>query len=323
MNILNPLDILDPWNTNPFILNNGKNIILGPLRDIKSKIRENIEFMYEDKGDNIYYLYTINNESTDFKHLYIKFYKDETIIENVSKSKLYSGSEFVLLGLQIIYRLTNKIKCKLIDSSFFVCERKINIFKLPSKNNISKKEEIQYKLILLFKFGSTFYSPFGFISYNKENMNNETDNIMNLVLKLWDIKWNEIDLYVTNMIEIVLSNKYKNNSMIRNYERWFNYWINVSESWNKFKNKYNELSPTPFRSFSFFNNDECGEFINWLELYSFTYYNYNQFVFNNINNSKKEIAGIFLFKKLKNLVNNVLWINNNVTSQPMISIYKK
>ena len=179
--------------------------------------------MYEDKGDNIYYLYTINNESTDFKHLYIKFYKNQTIIENVSKSKLYSGSEFVLLGLQIIYRLTNKIKCKLIDSSFFVCDRKINIFKSPSKNNISKKEEIQYKLILLFKFGSTFYSPFGFISYNKENMNNETDNIMNLVLKLWDIKWNEIDLYVTNMKEIVLSNKYKNNIMIRNYERWFNY----------------------------------------------------------------------------------------------------
>jgi hypothetical protein len=211
----------------------------------------------------------------------------------------------------------------LIDSSFFVCDRKINIFKSLSKNNISKKEEIQYKLILLFKFGSTFYSPFGFISYNKENMNNETDNIMNLVLKLWDIKWNEIDLYVTNMIEVVLSNKYKNNSMIINYERWFNYWINVNESWNKFKNKYNMVSPTPFRSFSFFNNDECGEFINWLELYSFTYYNYNQFVFNNINNSKKEIAGIFLFKKLKNLVNNVLWINNNVTAQPMISIYKK
>jgi hypothetical protein len=111
--------------------------------------------------------------------------------------------------------------------------------------------------------------------------------------------------------------------MIINYERWFNYWINVNESWNKFKNKYNMVSPTPFRSFSFFNNDECGEFINWLELYSFTYYNYNQFVFNNINNSKKEIAGIFLFKKLKNLVNNVLWINNNVTAQPMISIYKK
>jgi hypothetical protein len=53
------MNILDP-----FILNNGKNIILGPLRDIKSKIRENIEFMYEDKGDNIYYLYTINNNVT-------------------------------------------------------------------------------------------------------------------------------------------------------------------------------------------------------------------------------------------------------------------
>lgn len=317
------MDIFDPWNIDPFILKFGKNIILGPLKDVKLKIRHNIEFIYEEKDDNIYYLYTINNESSDFKHLYIKFDKDETIIENISKSKLYSGSEFVLLGLQIIYRLTNKIKCKLIDASFFVCDRKINIFREPSSNIISKKEEIQYKLILLFKFGSTFYSPFGFISYNKENMNIETDNIMNLVSKLWDIKWHEIDSYIIKMIHIVLSNKYKNNIMIRNYTKWFNYWINVNESWNKFKNKYVELSPTPFRSFSFFNNDECGEFINWLELYSFTYFNYNQFVFNNINNSKKEIAGIFLFKKLKNLINNVVWINNNVTSQPMISIYKK
>jgi hypothetical protein len=317
------MDIFDPWNIDPFILKFGKNIILGPLKDVKLKIRHNIEFIYEEKDDNIYYLYTINNESSDFKHLYIKFDKDETIIENISKSKLYSGSEFVLLGLQIIYRLTNKIKCKLIDASFFVCDRKINIFSEPSSNIISKKEEIQYKLILLFKFGSTFYSPFGFISYNKKNMNIETDNIMNLVSKLWDITWHEIDSYIIKMIHIVLSNKYKNNIMIRNYRKWFNYWIHVNESWNKFKNKYAEFSPTPFRSFSFFNNDECGEFINWLELYSFTYFNYNQFVFNNINNSKKEIAGIFLFKKLKNLINNVVWINNNVTSQPMISIYKK
>jgi hypothetical protein len=162
----------------------------------------------------------------------------------------------------------------LIDASFFVCDRKINIFKLPSTNIITKKEEIQYKLILLFKFGSTFYSPFGFIPYNKENMNIEIDNIMNLVSKLWDLQWNEIDLYITMMTKIVLSNKYKNNIMIRNYTKWFNYWCNVSESWNKFKNKYYELSPTPFRSFSFFNNNECGEFINWLELYSFTYFNY-------------------------------------------------
>ena len=35
------------------------------------------------------------------------------------------------------------------------------------------------------------------------------------------------------------------------------------------------------------------------------------------------MAGIFLFKKLKNEVNNVYWINNNIISQPMISIYKK
>lgn len=146
------MDIFNPWNIDPFILKFGKNIILGPLKDIKLKIRHNIEFMYEEKDDNIYYLYTINNESSDFKHLYIKFDKDETIIENISKSKLYSGSEFVLFGLQIIYRLTNKIKCKLIDASIFVCDRKINIFRELSSNIISKKEEIQFFIHLLVLF---------------------------------------------------------------------------------------------------------------------------------------------------------------------------
>jgi hypothetical protein len=35
------------------------------------------------------------------------------------------------------------------------------------------------------------------------------------------------------------------------------------------------------------------------------------------------MAGIFLFKKLKHEINNVVWINNNIISQPLISIYKK
>lgn len=35
------------------------------------------------------------------------------------------------------------------------------------------------------------------------------------------------------------------------------------------------------------------------------------------------MAGIILFKKLKTAVNNVVWINNNIKSQPIISNFKK
>lgn len=319
--------LLDPWNTSQiFLLELGKNMILGPVLDKNSRIRHHIEFIYEDKGNGIYYLYTVHNDSSDFKHLYLKIKDNETIIENIAKSKIYSGSEYVILGLQIIYRLFGDIKnykCKLVDSSFFICDRKINLFRVKSNSIINLKEEIQYKIISLLRFGTTFYMPFGFNAYNKTNMDNKNDNIKDIVSQLWDIRWEDIDFYMKRMIEIVLSNKYKNNVMIRNYSRWYNYWINIYESWNYFKDKYLEISPTPFRSFSFFNYNECDEFINWLELYSFKYLNYNQFIFNNINNSIREMAGIILFRKLKTAVNNVVWINNNIKSQPIISNFKK
>jgi len=321
------MEVLDPWNTsNIFVLNIGKNIILGPILDKKTKIRNNIEFIYENKGNNIFYLYTSYNDSNDFKHLYLKMYPTESIIENISKSTIYSGSEYVILGLQIINRLyghNKEYKCKLIDSSFFICDGKINLFRTKSNEIITLKEEIQYKIISLLRFGTTFYMYFGFIPYNKINMKNINDDILKLVSQLWDIKWSDIDSYMKKMIEIVLSNKYKTNIMIRNYNKWYNYWINISKSWILFKEKFSSISPTPFRSFSFFNYEECGEFINWLELYSFRYMNYNKFVFNNINNSSREMSGIVLFKKLYNTINNVVWINNKIISQPIISNLKK
>jgi hypothetical protein len=318
--------LLDPWDTSQiFSLNIGQNSILGPVLDKKSRIRHEIVCMYEYNDDGKYYLYTIHNNS-EFKNLYLKMSQTESIIENISKSKIYSGSEYVILGLQIIYRLfghIEKYNCKLIDSSFFICDFKKNLFKPFTNNIINKKEEVQHKMIILLRFGSTFYMYFGFIPYNKINMKNINDDILKLVSQLWDIKWSDIDSYMKKMIEIVLSNKYKTNIMIRNYNKWYNYWINISKSWILFKEKFSSISPTPFRSFSFFNYEECGEFINWLELYSFRYMNYNKFVFNNINNSSREMSGIVLFKKLYNTINNVVWINNKIISQPIISNLKK
>jgi len=319
--------VLDPWDSssNDFILKLGINLIKGPIYNPKDKnSRHIIEFIYENKNENVFHLATVKNESSDFKHLYLKIYENETIIENISKSSIYRGSEYVILGLQIIYRLfgSNKnYKCKLVDSSFFICDRKMNVFQnIP---NISKKEEIQHKMITLLRYGKTFYMPLGFNPYNKNSLNNSNEIISELVSKLWDISWSQIDEYMELMIESVKSNKYQNNIMIRNYTKWKNYWNNIYNYWKIFYNKYLLLSPTPFRSFIFFNYDECHEFINWLELYSLKYHNFNSFIFNNIPNNKTQNAGIKLFKKLRNTVNNVYWMNNNIKSQPIISIYNK
>ena len=320
---------MDPWNHSvQFQLTIDKNIVLGPTTNINNQIKRiNIELTYEDRGNGCYYLFTSENDlDSEFKHLYLKLFPTETILENISKSKIYSGSEYVILGLQIIYRLYNHVqnyRCKLVDCAFFVCDRKINLFKNKSQTIINKKEEIQNKIILLLKYGGTFYMPFKFDAYDKITSEKKTEEIQMIVSDLWKIKWEDIDTYMNIMIQIVLSNKYKENSLVRNYTRWYNYWININESWIFFKNKYQSLYPSPFLSFSGFKINECHEFINWLELYSFKYVNYNQFVFNNINNSIKEMAAIFLFKKLKNLINNVFWINNTITNQPLVSQYKK
>lgn len=86
------MEVLDPWNTsNIFDLNIGKNIILGPILDKKTKNRNNIEFIYENKGNNIFYLYTSYNDSTDFKNLYLKIYPLNQLL------KIYQNQRYIVV----------------------------------------------------------------------------------------------------------------------------------------------------------------------------------------------------------------------------------
>ncbi len=305
-------DIIDPWNLKDLFELKPKMRIKGP---IDSKIKRHILLFEYITNNNYSILMTIDNNSSNYKHISIKLYNDRIIIDNISKSEIYRGSEHVLLALQIIYRINNKnLPCILVDSSFFTCIRRVDFFK--------KYEEIQYKIINLLKYQSTFYMPFGFLPKSKNNNRNCSNELKNIVINLYKISWKDIDDYIETMINIVKSNKYKTNVMIRNYKKWYDYWLNVYESWKYFYNKYKHISISPFLTFSVFNTDDCEIFINWLELYSFTYIEYNNFVFNEINNTKQEIAGIKDFKKLKKMVNNVIWINEDVKLQPLISIYR-
>jgi len=130
-------------------------IIKGPLN--KNKDRLNINFNYDKENNKLYTLSKTNN----YNNIKLKFEDDIVIIENLSKSDIYRGSQYMLLALQIIYRLGYK-KLKLKDMSYFICDRNMNFFSNDHKN-IDTYMEISNKLIYLFRFGGTLYMPFGII----------------------------------------------------------------------------------------------------------------------------------------------------------------
>lgn len=350
---------VDPWDyKNNLELVEGEYKIKGPS-NIDSN-RHILNFYYKIESDYkvLYTQYKTNN----YNNLQIKFLEKEAIIENISKSDIYRGSEFLLLGLQIIYRLKYK-KCSLKDLTYFVCDRKFNFF---SNSNIlqEKKQQILSKLIYLFRFGNTFYMSFNFKpkitveEYNKleeinenNNFNLESNNengnansnsnpnlkditptIMKLLKNLYTISWEDINIYLSIVKEFIESNYYKNSNKLSNfrilqYSKWKSYWNNIIKSWMIFFTKYRDISASPFQAFIKFNYEECDIFINWLELYSFSIdssITYSSAIFNNnIDIEKKISAGIDDFKKLKVILDKSLWINDNVKMQPLETMYIK
>lgn len=335
------MKILDPWDYKlDFILNIGENKIRGPSLTNNDNIRYDLNFIYIENSSEKYKSLITINRTNNYNNLELKIYDDHVLIKNISKSSFYRGSEYLLLGLQIIYRLNYK-KSKLEDLSFFICDRKINFF-LSNPNDsltIKKEEEISRKMIDLFRFGSTFYMPFEFKPMilkndyinlqlnleNESNQNNEISNINknykdlskivnNLLLKLYKISWQDIDNYINDIKNIMDKNKYKNNDKL--FNKWKRYWLNIYKSWRIFYDTYNTKSPGPFQAFNLFDYNQCDKFITWLELYSFS------IIFNNeINKDIKELAGIDDFKKIKTIFDKCEWINNSIKSQLLTTKY--
>ena len=353
--------IIDPWENKELILQEGINLIKGVYtkknKDNISSIRHIIEFNYYYDSLQKYYILCTINKTNDYNNIELKLFEDIAIIENISKSELYRGSEYMLLALQIIFKLNYK-KSELTDMAYFKCNRKINFFS-DTNNVVLNDMEIYNKLIYLFKYEKTFYMFFGYIPvihedelikydfkniiiYNNKNneFNNFKDkkliNLSNTINKLLNdlkkITWNDINLYLDEINNILNTNKLKNtnkifNFRIYNYNKWKKYWLNIHKSWNIFYLKFSNDVDTPFQAFSSFNKEECNIFINWLELYSFSVEQtipYDSSIFNNnINNNLKILAGINDFKTLKLILNKCNWINNNIIRQPLNSIFIK
>ncbi len=311
--------ILDPWNeTIDFnIMNNGNYSIYGPLKS--NQTRDSIKFVISNKNNNrTINISSLERGSSGFKIIDMIIKKininnkecNVAHLENISKSNNYSGSELMLLVLQLLHRFNVK-KCSLKDASFYECER----------NNFFKQTEIPIKILKLLKNGNTFYSYFGFNPIDKTTKKNRLNDIRCLIGKLYTITWIELDnIIVAGNNEIKKTenngrNMNYNRFEIRNINKWKKYWISIYNSWTKFKNKYSS-STTPFRAFTWFKEENCSDFIGWLELYSYTFINYNKIYFYKFAGINYEIPMIRVFNQLKEILNNVEWINNNIYAQP-------
>jgi hypothetical protein len=317
--------ILDPWNLSQnFLLKyDDQNIIKGPCKVIKNKNmtlkieRYDIPFIIINKNNYIN-IETVERGLSGYKIIEISIKESKRNnriikighIENISKNELYSSSDIMILALQILYRLkVNESTLK--DASFFTC----------SRNNFFKQKEIPTKIIKLLKSNNTFYSLFHFEPYDKTTKKNKMKEIRDLVSYLLQISWLELDEIINaGKEEINLMNEKKKNMIyntfeIRNINKWKKYWIIIYNSWNIFKNKFGQAR-TPFSAFKFFDEkNNCSDFIDWLEIYSYTYHNFNKVFFYHFLNKNYEIPKIKIFNQLKELLNNVNWINYNIIEQ--------
>jgi len=323
----------DPWNLEDSIniIDNGEYIFIGPNKIIKNnkkngnnnnnninverynivtriiiKNNGNIEISSIDRGESGYKIFEIILKENLNAH-----------IENISKTKFYSGSDIMIFVLQILYRLNVK-SCSLKDSSYIDCKR----------NNFFRTTEIPLKIVKLLQKGNTFYGLFGFNPIDKTNKINRLINIKTLVGNLYNISWNELDNIITRGKEqIDISNNSDKNMnynrfIISNINKWKKYWNAIYNSWIKFKNKYESISLSPFRAFMYFNEGNCSDFIGWLELYSYTFNNYNKIIYYNFVGKRFDIPNIRTFNQLKEIINNVEWINKTIVPQQDTFIVK-
>jgi len=322
--------ILDPWDlSQDFLLKfNEETIIKGPCKVLNfNKNNKNIPLIIE-RYDIIFNIINKNNSSINIStvqrglsgyklvELIIKSVKKNNKIikvghiENISKNNYYSGSDLMIFALQILYRLNIK-ECALKDVSYYNCIR----------NSFFKQNEIPMKIIRLLKSNNTFYSIFNFQPFDKLTKINKMDEIRNLVGILCQISWKELDDIIVSgknqIIEMNTHNIKMNYNMleIRNINKWKQYWNSIHNSWIIFKTKFNN-SRTPFGAFKFFDDkNNCSDFIDWLELYSFTFFNFNKIVLYKFLNKSYTIPKIDIFNKLKLILNNVEWKNSNIFLQ--------
>ena len=98
--------IFNPWgeinNFKNLIDTNDKISVYGVISNKRPLTQHEIKLNIQ-KNDDTISLMTNVDEKTGFRNLYIKITKDKGIIENISKSEIYTGSEYLQLFSEKLY----------------------------------------------------------------------------------------------------------------------------------------------------------------------------------------------------------------------------
>ena len=100
---------------------------------------------------------TIGNSGFNNLYLEINLTTKKADIKKLEKSDVYSGTDFMLLGLRILQKLDINI-VTLDDDSKIKCVNRNNL-------NSSYTKDLQFNIISFFKYKKTFYMKFGFLPY--------------------------------------------------------------------------------------------------------------------------------------------------------------
>jgi hypothetical protein len=258
----------NPWNLNRNnnVFNKSHQILIyGPIS--KNRKKEYIQFRINRNLDNLEILTTEVGE-TGFNNLYMKIDLNSKVAKIVSleKSSIYSGRDFMYIGLKILKNLEiNKVT--LIDNSKINCNNRSSRY----LNGLITKD-IQFNIISLLKDKKTYYMNFGFKPYIN-NVNIE-EQLKEIVERLYQIKWSDIENILSKGEKTIkfIKEGEKNiliNQLGRvNIDQWILYWSIIRKSYNEFFSIYKDIYDSPFLALKHFSKNKCKIFIDWLELYS-------------------------------------------------------
>lgn len=289
------MNIYNPW-VNNFALPNNNSII---NIQIKKTNINTLKFKYKKNLNGDINLITLNkniNYGNGFDHMNISVKNGKGYINQISRTSKLSGKNIMNLAIKILQNIGVEY-CELEDNSIFLC-------KIHNYNSI-KNIRINYKIITLFKFGETYYMQFGFkpIYFDKNNNTNNINKTLffkNIITKIKECNWNNLDLFMNNTNIFIIEN--------RLYSIYYN---NAYNKWKEFKHYFENIYQNPFDSFKDFNESTCHLFISWLDFYVHSANNINLYL-SFIDPILIENCKLNYFKKLYDTLLSVKWINENI-----------
>jgi hypothetical protein len=363
----NEIIVYNPWvNTNFIFPITHRYIDIIILNYNKDNEMKGIIFSYKKENETDLILitkYKSEENQNGYDYLKIKIENGIGKIDNINKSKSFTGSNYMNLAIKIFENLNVK-KCYLDDFSTLKCNQRDFYIKLVPLN-----------MITLLRFKETYYMKFGFLPYNNDNNNNNNNNknknknkiyknIMYLINNLYKISWNDIDdlFHLKNNLNVNRETTEKSMIAWNNYKEIFKNkeeyntidiihsleYLNVNKENNKNnKNKYSQFNfnylnninninytvsntidnsiannqthiniseiavshdiNTPFSVFKYYHQNECSIFIDWLEVFHFTTFDYER-INSRINMNIQKTSGLIYFNQLRELLKNVKWV---------------